>query len=83
MTTFYCDLRVSRQTDDHYYTISVEVPAPDLPAAVQMLLAFKAGMAVHGNFGHASEESLYSMRRRMAEYWTLREAAQKLSIFLT
>ncbi len=78
MTTFFADLRVYRNSDQHYSTISVEVPAPDLVTAVQQLLAFKSGLAVHPNFEMAMEESLYGARRRTATYLTMREAAKQL-----
>ncbi len=76
MTTFFADLRIYRQSDQHYNTYSVEVPAPDLVTAVQQLLAFKAGLAVHPNFETASEESLYGTKRRGVTYLTMRETAQ-------
>lgn len=78
MTTFFSDLRVSRNSDEHYIIVSVEVPAPDLPAAVHMLMAFKAGLAANPNFGRANEESVYGVKRRGVTYLTMREAAMQL-----
>ena len=78
MTTFFCDLRVYRNSDQHYSTVSIEVPAPDLVTAVNIVLAFKAGLAVHPNFEMASEESIYGVKRRGPTYLTMREAAKQL-----
>lgn len=78
MTTFYCDLRVYRNSDQHYRIVSIEVPAPDLVQAVQSVLSFKAGLAVHPNYETSSEESIYSIKRRGVDYQTMREAAKFL-----
>lgn len=81
MTTFFADLRVSRNSDQQYWTVSIEVPAPDLQTAVQLSLAFKAGLSIHPEFESAMEESVYSGKRRNVRYLTMREAARLLKHF--
>jgi len=82
MTTFFADLRVSRNSDQNYWTVAVEVPAPDLQQAVQMLMAFKAGLSVNPNYDSAGEEAIYSSKRRATNYLTMRESAQLLKDFM-
>lgn len=82
MTLFYADLRIYRQPDLHYLTVSVEVPAADMAAALALLQAWNAGLAVHSRIDTLNEESIYSSRRRNVEYLTFREAAIRLRPFL-
>ena len=82
MTTFFCDLRVARNTDQNYWTVSVEVPAPDLQSAVQMLMAYKAGLSIHPNYDSAGEESVYNSKRRGVRYLTMREGSKLLQHFM-
>jgi len=82
VTTFFCDLRVARNTDQNYWTVSIEVPAPDLPSAVQMTMAYKAGLSIHPNFDSAGEESIYNSRKRNIKYITMREGAKLLKHFM-
>lgn len=82
MTTFFADLRVSRNSDQQYWTVSVEVPAADLETAVRMLMAYKAGLSANPNYDSAGEEAIYSSKRRGGSYLTLREAAVLLKDFM-
>jgi hypothetical protein len=78
MTTFFADVRIFTSPKHEATTISVEVPAADLHSAVQMLMAWKAGLTASPRFDTAMEESLSASRTRGRNYLTLREAAQHL-----
>lgn len=79
MTTFFATLRITHAYDKgEPLSLAVEIPASDLPAAVHMLMAFKAGLAVHPRFVAGSEESLSAAKTRGQYYLTLREAANHL-----
>lgn len=78
MTTFFADLRVYANPKHEETTVSVEVAAPDLNQALQMLMAFKAGLSAHPGFDTAMEESLAANKTRGRQYLTMREAATLL-----
>lgn len=79
MTTFFATLRIAHAYDKgEPLSLNVEVPAQDLPQAVHMLMAFKAGLAVHPRYVAGSEESLSATKTRGHQYRTLREAANYL-----
>ena len=80
MTTFYADVRIYKahrlSTDDNL--IAVEIPGPDIHAALAQLMAWKAGLAANPRFDTAMEESISAAKRRGVTYMTLREAASHL-----
>jgi hypothetical protein len=78
MTTFFADLRVYANPKHEDTTVSVEVPAADLPQALAILMAFKAGLSAHPDFDTAMEESLAASKTRGRQYLTMREAASFL-----
>lgn len=75
MTLFFADVRIFVSPKHEAETISIEVPAPDINTAVAMLMAWKAGLAVHPRFDTAMEESLSAKPTRSREYRTMREAS--------
>ena len=78
MTTFFATLRIFHGNTPDPAVVNVEVPAIDLPQAVHMLGAFKAGLAAHPQFSTGMEESLAAKPTRGQKYLTMREAANWL-----
>jgi len=78
MTTFYADVRIYHSRTDEPTTISIELPAPDMAQALQVVGAFKAGLSANPKFDRGTEESITEKPRRGTKYITLREAAQVL-----
>lgn len=83
MTLFFAEIRAYRLPNHHYVTLGVEVPAPDLAASVQVLAAWKAGLAANEFYDSSMEESISASRRRGVKYLTLKEAAIKLGLFFS
>ena len=78
MTTFYADINIYVNPKHEATSISVEIPADDLHHALQVLMAWKAGLSANPRFDTAMEESLAASRTRGRNYLTLREAAAHL-----
>lgn len=75
MTTFYAEVRIYANPKHEPADLSIEVPAADIQTALAVLMAWKAGLAVHPRFDTAMEESLAASKTRGRQYLTLREAA--------
>lgn len=79
MTIFFADVRITLDAQsENFHIVGLELGAADMPQALALLMAWKAGLAIHPRFDALMEESLSSTKKRGTNYMTLREASRWL-----